>query len=276
MALISPADAARRFEADGVVFPIPVLSAERAARYAAEYERREREGAIKDDSPGLKIHCIFRWAYEIATDPAILDVVEQLIGPNILIFNSRPWNKLPHDERFVGWHQDNAYYGLEPHDELSVWVALTESTTDNGALRYVPGSHRWGDQHHEVVGNPNNRLTRRQEITTIDEAQVVEAPLRAGEAVFHHERTVHGSKGNVTATRRLGYQVGYIPPHVRSTIGRRAAMLVRGTDPYGHWDADPVPRYDLDPLGIEANARDTAVYYANRTQIVEGDRRDPA
>lgn len=265
----APGDVARRFERDGVVFPIRVFSEERAARYAAEYERLEREEKIRDDSPGLKIHCIFPWAYEIATDPAILDIVEQLIGPNILIFNSRPWNKKPHDERFVGWHQDNAYYGLDPHDELSVWVALTESTIENGALRYVPGSHRWGDQHHEVVGNPQNRLTRRQEITSIEESAVVEAPLRPGEAVFHDERTVHGSKGNPTATRRLGYQVGYIPPHVRSTIGRRAALLARGVDDYGHWDADPAPRFELDPLGLAANEHDTAVYYANRTQIVE-------
>lgn len=264
-----PEDAAERFARDGYLFPIRIFSPEDAARITAQYAAFEADGKIKDDSPGLKIHCVFRWAYEIATHPAVLDVIERLIGPNILVFGSRPWNKHPRDERYVAYHQDNSYYGLDPHDEVAVWVALTDSTTDNGCLRYVPGSHLWGDQVHTIVGNPNNRLTRGQEITTIDEAIVVDGVLRAGEAGFHHERTVHGSKGNTSGTRRLGFQVNYIPTHVRSTIGRRSALLARGVDEYHHWDEDPVPRFDLDPLGLAANEAVTAVYYRNRTQVAE-------
>jgi non-haem Fe2+, alpha-ketoglutarate-dependent halogenase len=260
---------AQRFDRDGFVFPVRVLDAAQAAAYEAAYVEFERQGNIKDDSPGLKIHCVFRWAYEIATNPAILDVVEELVGPNILVFGSRPWNKLPNDRRYVAYHQDNSYYGLDPHDEIAIWVALTPSSPENGCVRYVPGSHRWGDQVHEIVGNPMNRLTRRQEITTIDEGSAIAAVLQPGEAAFHHERTVHGSKGNDSNSRRLGFQVNYIPTHVRSTIGRRSALLVRGVDAYGHWDADPVPRFDLDPAGIEANERVTATYYANRTQVAE-------
>jgi non-haem Fe2+, alpha-ketoglutarate-dependent halogenase len=263
------ADLRERFERDGFVFPIRVFSREKAAAYTAAYERHERAGEIKDDSPGLKVHCVFRWAYEIATNPAVLDVVEALVGPNILVFGSRPWNKLPHDERYVAWHQDNSYYGLDPHDEVALWVALTDSTVANGCMRYAPGSHRWGDQVHTIVGNPNNRLTRGQEITTIDDASAADGVLAAGEAAFHHERTVHGSRGNPTSTRRLGFQVNYIPTHVRSTIGRRGALLVRGVDDHGHWDLDPIPRFDLDPLGLAANEHATSVYYANRTQVAE-------
>lgn len=260
---------AERFARDGVVFPVRVLSEEQAAQYEAAYAEFERQGQIKDDSPGLKIHCIFRWAYEIATTRAVLDAVEELIGPNILVFGSRPWNKHPSDVRYVAWHQDNSYYGLDPHDEVALWVAFTPSTAENGCVKFVPGSHLWGDQVHEIVGNPLNRLTRGQEITTVQESQAVDAVLRPGEASFHHERTVHGSKGNGTSSRRLGFQVNYIPTHVRSTIGRRTALLVRGVDEYNHWDADPVPRFDLDPIGIEANARETEAYYKNRTQIAE-------
>jgi non-haem Fe2+, alpha-ketoglutarate-dependent halogenase len=258
-----------RFERDGFLFPIRIFSEAEAGRYRTLYADFEAQGNIKDDSPGLKIHCVFRWAYEIATHPAVLDVVEELIGPNILIFGSRPWNKHPSDVRYVAWHQDNSYYGLDPHDEVAIWVALTPSTVENGCVKFVPGSHRWGDQVHEIVGNPLNRLTRGQEITTIDEGQARDAILQPGEASFHHERTVHGSKGNASSTRRLGFQVNYIPSHVRSTIGRRTALLVRGIDEYRHWDADPVPRFDLDPDGIAANARETAAYYANRQQVAK-------
>ncbi|HXP92789.1 MAG TPA: phytanoyl-CoA dioxygenase family protein [Candidatus Binatia bacterium] len=260
---------AQRFARDGFVSPIRIFSAEQAARYETLYARFERDGRIKDDSPGLKIHCVFRWAYEIATHPAVLDVVEDLIGPNILIFGSRPWNKHPSDVRYVAWHQDNSYYGLDPHDEVALWVALTPSNAENGCVKFVPGSHLWGDQVHEIVGNPMNRLTRGQEITTIEEAQAVDAILEPGEASFHHERTVHGSKGNGSTARRLGFQVNYIPTHVRSTIGRRTALLVRGVDEFHHWDSDPIPRFDLDPIGIEANERQTAAYYSNREQVAK-------
>jgi ectoine hydroxylase-related dioxygenase (phytanoyl-CoA dioxygenase family) len=260
---------AERFAENGVIFPVRVFSEDQAAHYATEYAKFEGLGKIKDDSPGLKMHCVFRWAYEIATHPSVLDVVEELVGPNILIFGSRPWNKHPTDERYVAWHQDNAYYGLEPQDEVALWVALTSSNSENGCVKFVPGSHRWGDQVHEIVGNPMNRLTRRQEITTVDEAQALDAVLRPGEASFHHERTVHGSKGNGTSSRRLGFQVNYIPTHVRSTIGRRTALLVRGIDTYNHWGADPIPRFDLDPVGIAANEQQTAAYYSNREQIAK-------
>ena len=215
----------------------------------------------------MKIHCVFPWAHEIVTNPVVLDVVERLIGPNILVFGSRPWNKLPNDHRYVAWHQDNTYYGLDPHDEVALWVAITASTIENGCMRYVPGSRRWGDQVHTMVGSPMNRLTRGQEITTIDEDTAVAAVLAPGEGALHHERTVHGSKGNYSSTRRLGFQVSYMPTHVKSTIGRRGALLVRGVDEYGYWDHDPVPRFDLDPIGIAANEHATGVYYANRTQV---------
>ena len=121
----------------------------------------------------------------------------------------------------------------------------------------------------EIVGDPLNRLTRGQEITTIDESLAVDAVLQAGEASFHHERTAHGSKGNGSDQRRLGIQVNYIPTHVRSTIGRRSALLVRGEDRYGHWDVDPIPAFDLDPAGVAANERQTAVYYANTRQLAK-------
>jgi ectoine hydroxylase-related dioxygenase (phytanoyl-CoA dioxygenase family) len=260
---------AERFARDGFISPIRVLSEEDATRCAALYEEFESQGKVRDDRPGLKLHCVYRWAYEIATHPAVLDVMEELLGPNILVFGSRPWNKAARDERFVAWHQDNSYYGLDPQDEIAMWVALTPSTVENGCVRFVPGSHTWGDQVHEIVGNPLNRLTRGQEITTIDETQAVDAILRPGEASFHHERTAHGSKGNFSGARRLGIQVNYIPTHVRSTIGRRSALLVRGEDRYGHWDRDPIPRFDYDPVGVAANEEQTAVYYSNTRQLAK-------
>jgi hypothetical protein len=72
---------ADRFARDGCIFPIPVLSVAEAARAADAYVDFEARGKIRDDRPGLKLHCVFRWAYDIVAHPAVLDVVEQLIGP---------------------------------------------------------------------------------------------------------------------------------------------------------------------------------------------------
>jgi non-haem Fe2+, alpha-ketoglutarate-dependent halogenase len=254
------------FAEQGFLFPIRVFDEAKAEAYLASYALHEANGVIADDNPGFKHHCIFPWVHELATNPAVLDVVEALIGPNVLLFGCRPWNKHPRDERFISWHQDNAYFGLDPHDEVTTWTAITKSTRDNGCLRYVPGSHLWPDQVHRESDDPMNRLSRGQTIDTIDESHAVDVELAPGETSIHHERTVHGSNGNASDTRRLGFSAFYIPTHVRSTIGRRSAMLVRGIDEYSHWDADPVPRHDLDPAGIEASRRASATYLTNQRQ----------
>lgn len=257
------------FERDGYVFPLRVISERRAADYLAIYEKYEADGSISDDAPMGKHHCIFPWVHELATNPAVLDAVAGLLGPNILCFGSRPWNKPPHDNAFTSWHQDNAYFGLSPHEELTTWTAITKADPENGCLRYIPGSHRWPDQKHRETHDPKNMLSRGQSIVDIEESQAVDVILNAGETAIHHERTVHSSGGNRSAGRRLGYSIFYIPTHVQSTIGRRGALLVRGVDNYGYWDADPVPRFDLDPVGIEASKAYLRTYYSNAKQQAE-------
>lgn len=255
-----------RFERDGFAFPVRAFSAETAARYLDTYVRYESEGVVSDKEPLGKQYAVFPWVYELCVNPVILDHVEALIGPNILVMGARPWNKQPNDERFVSWHQDNAYFGLEPHDEVTIWAAITESDRGNGCLRYIPGSHTWGDQVHAERRDAVNMLSRGQTIEDLDDASAVDVELAPGEVAFHHERTVHGSKGNYSPRRRLGYSVFFIPTHVRSTVGRRGALLVRGVDEHGHWDRDPIARFDADPAGIELSRRNTRAYYAVERQ----------
>ncbi|MGE0876834.1 MAG: phytanoyl-CoA dioxygenase family protein, partial [Burkholderiales bacterium] len=100
----------------------------------------------------------------------------------------------------------------------------------------------------------NNLLIRGQSIRGLDEGSAIDVELEPGEFSLHAERTVHGSLANISSRPRIGYAIFYIPPHVRSTLGRRSALLVRGEDRYGHWDADPVPAGDDDPA-IEAFMR---------------------
>ena len=146
----------------------------------------------------------------------------------------------------MSWHQDSAYFGLDPNELVTVWLALTDATPDMGCMRVIPGSHRGRAYSHIETFADDNLLARGQAIEGIDDGNAQYMALKAGQFSCHHERIVHGSDPNVTDRARIGLGIFYIPTHVKSTIGRRTACLVRGVDKYGHWDSDPVPDGQLD------------------------------
>jgi ectoine hydroxylase-related dioxygenase (phytanoyl-CoA dioxygenase family) len=257
-------DDVRAYRADGYRFPLRTISEETARGYLTQFERFEAAGHTREKNPRLmfKPHLCFMWMFELATNPIVLDAVEALIGPNILLYGSQAWNKLPDDPRFISWHRDSAYFGLAPNDLVTAWTALTEAVPENGGMRYLPQSHTWPDVDHVETFDKANLLSRGQTLATVDDSGAIDVVLRPGETSFHHERTAHSSGGNSTTARRLGFTGLYIATSVESTIGRRGALLVRGEDKYGHWDEDPVPRFDLDPAGVAASALATVQYTA--------------
>lgn len=252
------------YRREGVVFPQRALDGEDAARRVAGLQAfAQSKGEPLTGLLRFKAHLRFRALEEIARNPAILDAVESLIGPDIMVFTSTVWAKAPGDRRFVSWHQDSAYFGLDPHLEVTAWVALTDSRPDNGCLRVIPRSHLEADYSHDETRDADNLLIRGQAIRGLDEGRAVNVELQPGEFSLHSERTVHGSLANDSDRPRIGYAIFYIPPHVRSTLGRRSALLVRGEDRHGHWDADPTPAGDDDPA-IEAFMRNSFRRYRDQ------------
>ena len=265
MSLLS-SDEMARFRRDGVVHPLRCMTAADAlGRAQALQDFAAAAGAPLTRLLRFKAHLRFRMLEEVARNPAVLDAVESLIGPDIMVFTSTVWAKQPGDHAYVSWHQDSAYFGLEPHEEVTAWVALTDSRRDNGCLRIMPGSHLAADFSHEETRHPDNLLIRGQAIADLDEARALDIELAPGEFSLHQERTVHGSLPNASARPRIGYAIFYIPPHVRSTLGRRNALLVRGHDRHGHWDSDPVPAGDNDPA-IEAFMQRSFQRYRDQEQ----------
>src|SRR5262249_29398821 len=197
---------------------------------------REVEGYLK-----IKGHLAAPWLVDLARHPTIVDAVEDLIGPDILLVGASFFAKNAHDPRFVSWHQDSAYFGLKPNEEVTAWVAFTPSHTGNGCLRVMPRSHVGDNMRHEERMERNNMLARGQTILEIDESRAVDIVLEPGQFSLHHEKTAHSSKPNISDDRRIGLAFFYIPAPVDSTAGRRNAMPVRGVDPHGHWDPDPLP-----------------------------------
>ena len=236
------------FRTNGYLFPLEAFSRDDAKRYRTKIEAYEAQSG-EDINKRLKIkaHLAFPWICEIARNPKIVAAVQALLGPDVLLFGSSAFAKEARDHRFVSWHQDSAYYGLNPHEEVTVWVAFSRSTSESGCVRVLPKSHLGPDMVHEETYSADNLLSRGQTVKGIDDSLAVEMPLEPGQFSIHQERTVHDSRPNMSDDRRIGIAFFYMPAYAKSTLGRRSAMLVGGTDRYGHWDVDPEPKVDLDP-----------------------------
>jgi non-haem Fe2+, alpha-ketoglutarate-dependent halogenase len=236
------------FKQQGYVFPFRALSAEEALDYRRIIEDYEAASG-EDVNKTLKIkgHLALPAIVDLARNTKILDAVEDLIGPNIMLFGASIFAKNGRDPRYVSWHQDSTYFGLTPHEEVTVWVALTPANSVNGVLRVLPGSHAGPDLKHVETYEKDNMLAKGQSLVGIDDNLAVEMPLEPGQFSIHHERTAHSSLPNRSDDRRIGFAFFYVPTHAQSTTGRRRATLVRGVDEFGYWDAETLPTYDRDP-----------------------------
>jgi non-heme Fe2+,alpha-ketoglutarate-dependent halogenase len=203
-----------------------------------------------------KSHLLFTWMDALVRHPKVLDAVESVIGPNILIYHLTSWLKEPNDPARVSWHQDGTYFGLDPSEQITAWIALTDSTPEMGCIKLLPGSHTIGQQPHKDAVAPDNMLSRGQTIDReLDYARSVMMPLRAGQISLHHTHLVHASEPNRSDERRIGIGVSYIPTHCRLVNDVRVtAALVRGHDAYGHFDLEPRPTGDFDAAAQIAHA----------------------
>ena len=182
----------------------------------------------------------------------MLDAVEDVLGANILCWADSVFPKQAHDPGFVTFHQDGTYWGLSSTQVTTAWIALTESTTENGCMRVVPGTHTWNIQPHKETWADDNLLSRGQEIQVdVDEKDVVDIVLQPGEMSLHHVQIIHGSNANLSDRKRIGYAPRYVTPRVRQVqIERRQpAVLARGRDDYHHFDLIEQPPPD-DPFDV--------------------------
>lgn len=202
------------FDDTGIAFPIRVLDDGELANVRAEYQHLvdANGGTLKHFD---KAHHKFGWAYDLALHPRIIDRVSEILGENVLVWGSLILSKPPHDDGFVAWHQDGEYATfLGDAPAVSAWVALSDSTTESGCMRVIPGSHKSKLTHTER-GDPKNMLSHGQEIAaTVDESQAVDVVLHAGEMSLHHVNIVHGSNPNRASWWRTGFIVRYSTPQM--------------------------------------------------------------
>jgi non-haem Fe2+, alpha-ketoglutarate-dependent halogenase len=244
------------YHREGYVFPVRVMEPEDAAYYRRCLETHEAQaGKPLQGNFRHKTHLLFTWADALVHHPAILDAVEDVIGPDILCWTTNFFIKEAASPGFVSWHQDSTYWGLDPDDVITAWVAFTDVTAENGYMQFIPGSHKIAQLPHVDTFHRDNLLSRGQEIAVeVDKSKAVGIPLKAGEMSLHHIKLVHGSDANRTHDRRIGLAIRYIPTYVRQTKVRDSAMLVRGTDKYHHFDYEPRPVADLDAAALAAHS----------------------
>src|SRR5438132_2557378 len=258
-----------RYHRDGFVYPIDAFAAEEAWRYRRAMEEFEAaQGRELTKGQNFKPHLLFTWVDEIVHHPAILDAVEDLIGPNIRLFHLSVWPKNAGDPAYVSWHQDATYFGLEPAVQVTAWVALTEASIDAGCMEVIPRSHKLGQLDHAERANAKNLLSRGQTVTAeFDKSRTEFMPVGAGQFSLPHTHLIHNSRPNLSADRRIGLGISYIPTNVRCTSAARlTAMLVRGSDRYGHFDDEPRPQVDFGAAERAAHADAVARFRASNAE----------
>jgi hypothetical protein len=242
------AEQVEAFNRNGFYFPLRVISGEEAAGYRRRLEEFEAvHGLVMKTPYRNKPHLVFKWASELIRHPGILEPIQDLLGPDLLVWGSSFFIKEPHDPAYISWHQDSTYWGLSHPDIVTAWVAFSVSEVANGAMRVVPGSHLKDQLPHKDTFARDNLLTRGQEVMVeVDESKVVDMTLQPGEMSLHHVRMVHGSEPNSSGQRRIGFAIRYVPTYVRQTAGPRDyATLVHGVDRYHHFDYEPEPQVDF-------------------------------
>ena len=227
----------------GYISPVDALTSTEAKEIRDEIEKIEKNWpkALAGINRNY-VHLISPVFNKVCLNKNILDAVESIIGKNILICGTTLFIKNPKEKGFVSFHQDAKYIGLEPHNWVTVWVAITDANEKNGCMRMLPGSHKENLKHHEENFDENNLLTRGQTIKNVSLDKTDPVILKAGQMSLHHPKIVHGSGLNYSDDRRIGFVIqSYIGSNVDQVLGKMYVQKARGEDKYKYHEYSNIP-----------------------------------
>ena len=233
MAYLSP-NQLKQYKDEGFVSPINVFSKEKAKEIRDEIELIEKEMPEELEKSGrYNAHLISPLLDGVTHNPKILDAVQSLIGEDILVCGTTLFIKNPNEKGFVSYHQDAKYIGLEPHNWVTAWVAITDSNEHNGCMRMWSGSHKDNLKQHDQNFNEGNLLTRGQTVNDVPKENTTPLILSSGQMSLHHPTVVHGSDLNKSNDRRIGFVIqSYIGTNVKQVLGKNSVQLGRGMDDF--------------------------------------------
>ena len=264
-------DQLKHYKNKGYISPVNALTSSEAKQIRDEIEKIENEwpGALEGINRNY-VHLISPIFNKICLNKNILDAVESIVGKNILICGTTLFIKNPNEKGFVSFHQDAKYIGLEPHNWVTAWVAITDSNEDNGCMRMWSGSHKSNLKEHNQMFDEGNLLTRGQTVNNVPKEKTTPLILSAGQMSLHHPTIVHGSDLNKSNDRRIGFVIqSYIGTNVRQTLGKNGVQIARGVDNYNYHKIISRPKsllnkYDLALRSKENEALQKIFYFGSK------------
>ena len=257
----------KQYHEKGYLAPIDILSKNEALAARKEIELIEKQMPNEIGKSGrYNVHLISPKLDSIVHNSKILDVVESIIGKNILVCSTTLFIKNPNEQGFVSYHQDAKYIGLEPHNWITAWVALTDSYEENGCMKMWPKSHLEIKDHNEKF-DKGNLLTRGQTVENVPENEIELVELKAGQISLHHPRIVHGSGINKSNDRRIGFVIqSYIGTNVDQVLGKMYVQQARGDDTFKYHEHVARPSELMNHRSIQirkkANEELSKIFYS--------------
>ena len=261
----------KKYRVKGFVAPLNVLTKNEAEEIKNEIEFIEKKWPNELEGLGRNyVHLISPIFDKVVHNSKILDAVESIIGKNILACGTTLFIKNSDERGFVSFHQDAKYIGLEPHNWVTAWIAVTDSNEENGCMRMWSGSHKTDLKNHieNFDYNKGNLLTRGQTVENVPLEETEPVILKAGQMSLHHPRIVHGSGVNKSKSRRIGFVIqSYIGSNVEQVLGKMYVQQARGEDFFNYHDHAERPKTTMEENNIKirkkANEELSKIFYKN-------------
>ncbi|MDY3561307.1 phytanoyl-CoA dioxygenase family protein [Gemmata sp. JC673] len=227
----------------GYVKPLDIFTAGEAdelRRYFDDLLRRYvAEG--KDSYSISSAHLRHGRVWDVLTNPKIVAVVSDLLGPSVVAWGSHFFCKMPRDGKTVSWHQDASYWPLTPSKAVTVWLAIDDADRGNACMKYIPGTQGLGHLTYQLSETDESNVLNQ----TVPEVERYGAPvyveLKAGQASLHSDLLLHGSEANTSDRRRCGLTLRYTTGDVRAHMGWHEKGVVVAGAPPAHWGNRPRP-----------------------------------
>ena len=256
------------FHRDGIVFPAGRTDVSGFAEGYVRFQTDSRR--LRGRETYIKPHLVSAWLDEVVRRPAIVDVVEQIIGPDIVLWESDWSVKRAGTDDYVPWHQDSPYWNLSSDDVVSVWVAVGEVSVENGAMEIVPGSHGRGQVGELSVSGDVHESYAMGARTTDEDCmfpyshefgdaadinRAIPVELHAGEFSIHSIHLVHGGGPNPSKHDRIGFAMRYIAADTRCLSGIDSVTAIRGDCERSYYELEPRADGEFTQSGLAALER---------------------
>jgi ectoine hydroxylase-related dioxygenase (phytanoyl-CoA dioxygenase family) len=238
------ADLVDSFRRDGYVIARQVIDRGLVEEGRAHVEwLMRRNPGLRPERLGHQLVADDPFWVRLIADPRLLDLAQRFVGPDLALFASHYIAKPPADGLPVLWHQDGSYWPLVPMRVVSLWLALDDSTPENGCMRVIPGSQDRELSELRENGGAANALGRHMDPALVDEARAVDVVLAAGDVSIHDPNIIHGSNANTSPRWRRGLTIRYIPTTTRIDKDDWTTFLLRGRPVPGINRYSRRPRY---------------------------------